>query len=131
MVTSATLGDIIQNRYALGQVAKWVTELMGHHTTYISMTAINSQILVDFVMVSTETQTPPPPSHVEYWTMCFNGSLMVTGAGVGIALILAVGDRLRYAIQLHFIASNNMAEYEALIHGLRITSNLGAQHLYV
>ncbi len=28
------------------------------------------------------------------------------------------GDRLRYALQIHFAASNNVTEYEALVHGL-------------
>jgi ribonuclease HI len=32
---------------------------------------------------------------------------------------------MRYAIRLHFAASNNVAEYEALIAGLRITIKLG------
>ena len=33
-------------------------------------------------------------------------------------------SRLRYAIRLHFSASNNAAEYEALINGLRIAIEL-------
>ena len=41
------------------------------------------------------------------------------------------GSRLRYAIRLHFLASNNVAEYEALINRLRITIKLGATRLYV
>ena len=41
------------------------------------------------------------------------------------------GGRLRYAICLHFLASNNTAEYEALINGLRIAIELGATRLYV
>ena len=40
-------------------------------------------------------------------------------------------SRLRYAIRLHFSASNNVAEYEALINGLRIAIDLGAMGLYV
>ncbi|XP_020147049.1 uncharacterized protein [Aegilops tauschii subsp. strangulata] len=35
------------------------------------------------------------------------------------------GDRLRYAQQIHFAASNNVAEYEALVHGLRLAKELG------
>ena len=35
-------------------------------------------------------------------------------------------SRLRYAICLHFSASNNAVEYEALINGLRIAIELGA-----
>ena len=46
-------------------------------------------------------------------------------------LISSDGSRLRYAIHLHFSASNNAAEYEALINGLRIAVELGATWLYV
>jgi ribonuclease HI len=55
--------------------------------------------------------------------MYFDGSLMATGAGAGVVLICPVGDRLRYAIRLLFATSNNVVEYKALIHGLRITSD--------
>jgi ribonuclease HI len=30
-----------------------------------------------------------------------------------------------YVLQMHFLASNNAAKYEALLHGLRITAALG------
>ena len=46
-------------------------------------------------------------------------------------LISPNGSRLRYAIRLHFSASNNAAEYEALINGLCIAIKLGATQLYV
>ena len=46
-------------------------------------------------------------------------------------LISLDGSRLRYAIRLHFLASNNAVEYEALINGLRITIELGTTWLYV
>ena len=42
-----------------------------------------------------------------------------------------MSSSLRYAICLHFSASNNVMEYEALINGLRITIELGATQLYV
>ena len=40
-------------------------------------------------------------------------------------------SRLRYTIRLHFLTSNNAAEYEALINGLRIAIELGTTWLYV
>ena len=38
---------------------------------------------------------------------------------------------MRYVIRLHFPASNNMAEYEALLSGLRIAINLSVKRLDV
>ena len=51
---------------------------------------------------------------------------MAPGSGAGVVLISLDGSRLRYAIRLHFLASNNAIEYEALINGLRIAIELGA-----
>lgn len=59
VVTSAPLGEIIQNRDASSHVAKWATELMGYLISYVPRTAIKSQVLADFIAKWTETQTPP------------------------------------------------------------------------
>ena len=63
--------------------------------------------------------------------MYFDGSIMVPGLGDGVVLISPEGSTLRYVIHLHFLASNNAAEYEALINGLRIAVELSATWLYV
>jgi ribonuclease HI len=61
--------------------------------------------------------------------MYIDGSLMKTGAGVGLLFILPLGKHVRYVLHLHFPASNNVAEYEALVNGLRIAVELGVQRL--
>jgi ribonuclease HI len=61
--------------------------------------------------------------------MYFDGSLMKTGAGVGLLFIWPLRVHMRYIIRLHFAASNNVAEYEALIVGLCIAVELGVRHL--
>ena len=58
--------------------------------------------------------------------MYFDGSIMAPGSRVGVVLISPDGSRLRYAIRLHFSASNNATEYKALINRLCITIELGA-----
>ena len=63
--------------------------------------------------------------------MYFDGSVMVPSSGAGVVLIFPNGSRLYYVIHLHFLASNNAVEYEALINGLRVTIELGATRLYV
>jgi ribonuclease HI len=57
--------------------------------------------------------------------MYFDGSQMKIGAGEGLLFILPLGVHMRYVIWLHFPASNNVAEYEALVTGLRIAIELG------
>ena len=61
--------------------------------------------------------------------MFFDGSLMKTGAGAGLLLISPLRKHLRYVLRLHFSASNNVAEYEALVNGLRIAIELGVRRL--
>ncbi|XP_066333410.1 uncharacterized protein [Miscanthus floridulus] len=94
-------------------------------------TAIKSQALVDCIAEWTEVQLPTPDITHKYWMMYFDGSVIAPGLGAGVVLISLNGSRLRYAIHLHFLASNNAAEYEALINGLRIAVELGAMRLYV
>ena len=61
--------------------------------------------------------------------MHFDGSKMRTGQGAGIILTSPKGDKLRYTLQIHFAASNNVAEYEALIHELRLAKELGIRRI--
>src|SRR6185312_15676160 len=63
--------------------------------------------------------------------MYFDGSVMKTGAGAGLLFISPLGDHMRYVIRLHFPTSNNMAEYEALLSGIRIAIELGVKRLNV
>jgi ribonuclease HI len=63
--------------------------------------------------------------------MYFDGFFTLNDTGGGVVLISPKGDRLLYAIRLHFHTTNNMAEYEALVNGLRITTELGVQQLYI
>ena len=86
---------------------------------------------MDFVAEWTEVQLLTPDVTHEYWMMYFDRSIMAPGSGVGVVLISPDRSRLRYAIRLHFLASNNTVEYEALINGLRIAIELDATRLYV
>jgi ribonuclease HI len=61
--------------------------------------------------------------------MFFDGSLMKTGAGAGLLFISPLRKHLRYVLRLHFPASNNVAEYEALVNSLRIAIELGVRRL--
>jgi ribonuclease HI len=57
--------------------------------------------------------------------MHFDGSKTIHGLGVGIVLTSSKNDQLRYVLPIHFAASNNVAEYEALVHGLKVSKDIG------
>jgi hypothetical protein len=125
VVSSFPLGEIAQNREASGRIAKWAVELMGETLSYAPRKAIKSQVLADFLAEWTDTQLPPAQLQAELWTMYFDGSLMKIGAGAGLLFVSPLGVHMRYVIRLHFPVSNNVAEYEALVTGLRIAIGLG------
>jgi ribonuclease HI len=57
--------------------------------------------------------------------MYFDRSLVKEGAGLGFVFVSPLGVRMGYVVRVHFPTSKNMAEYEALINGLRIAIELG------
>ena len=63
--------------------------------------------------------------------MYFDGTLVKTVAVVGLLFIAPLGVHIRYVIRMHFAASNNVAEYEALVNGLKIAIELGVWRLDV
>ena len=71
------------------------------------------------------------PSH---WTMKFDGAFACRHGGTGVVLVTPKDDKLYYAVQLCFgidKISNNIAEYEGLLAGLRAAIALGVKHLLI
>ena len=129
VVSKTPLSDIINNSDATGRVAKWGIELAAFEITYKRRDAIKSQALADFVADWTEMPDATPVPKPEYWVMHFDGSKLLNGSGAGVLLQSPTGDKLHYVLQIHFGATNNMAEYEALIHGLRVAKDIGIKSI--
>nr|GFD23984.1 reverse transcriptase domain-containing protein [Tanacetum cinerariifolium] len=69
-----------------------------------------------------ETQEEP-------WTLFMDGLSCVDGSGAGLILTNPDGVEFTYALRFQFAASNNEAEYEALIAGLRIATQMGVKNI--
>jgi ribonuclease HI len=54
---------------------------------------------------------------------------MLGGLGAGVVLTSPKGDKLQYVLQMHFRASNNVVEYEALVHGLKLAKEIGIRRI--
>ncbi|GKA11737.1 reverse transcriptase domain-containing protein [Tanacetum coccineum] len=65
------------------------------------------------------------------WTLFTDGSSCVDGSGARLILTSPEGTELTYALKLQFAASNNEAEYEALIVELRIAAQMGVRNVQV
>ena len=92
-------------------------ELDIHNITYEPRHAVKSQALADFFVNWEEHQQQPSPAESKHWTLYFDGSKNLEGAGAGIVLMSPKGDTMRYVLQLQFEpCTNNIAEYLSLIH---------------
>ena len=71
--------------------------------------------------------------HVEnrLWRVFVDGVSSTMGVGVGIFIITLEGIRLEHLFRLGFKASNNEAEYEALIVELKTAFDFGARDVEV
>jgi ribonuclease HI len=65
----------------------------------------------------------------EYWMMYFDGSLIKEGTNVSLVFISLLKVRMRYMVHLQFPTCYNVAEYKALVNGLRIAVELGIRRL--
>jgi ribonuclease HI len=68
---------------------------------------------------------------MESWTINSDGFIQLQGAGAKILITSSKGENFNCVLQMHFPASNNAAEYLALLNGLRITTTLGIHRLKV
>jgi ribonuclease HI len=147
VVTSYLLKAILHNSNAMGNIAKWVVELAEFQLDFQPRHGVKSQVLADFIVEWTPSPSAPggldpdsDPTSAEprvpvftepHWTLFFDGSARRQGGGAGVVLIDPSGDQVKYMVHLEFKATNNMAEYEALIFDLSAALSLGIRQLLV
>nr|AAP20843.1 retrotransposon protein, putative, Ty3-gypsy sub-class [Oryza sativa Japonica Group]ABF96690.1 retrotransposon protein, putative, Ty3-gypsy subclass [Oryza sativa Japonica Group] len=132
VVSSFPLGEVVKNKDVVGCIAKWVLELSQFDVHFVPRTAIKSQVLADFVADWTMTDNRSDNKiDSETWTMAFDGALNSQGAGAGFILTSPSGEQFKHAIHLNFRATNNIAEYERLLAGIRAAAALGVKRLVV
>jgi hypothetical protein len=118
VVNEAPLSNILNNPSATGCVSLRGIELSPLDIMYEKRKAIKSQVPLDFIAEWLELQNTGPPDLSSLWTMYFDGSKRVQGAGAGVVLISPQGDKLKYMLRMSFPqASNNEAEYEVCSMG--------------
>jgi hypothetical protein len=73
-----------------------------HDIVYKLRTTIKAQALSNFIAEWTETQAPPKERELEYWTINFDRSLQLEGAGAGILVTSPEWESFKYVLQMHF-----------------------------
>ncbi|XP_017221564.1 uncharacterized protein LOC135148512 [Daucus carota subsp. sativus] len=138
VITNQPLRKILHKPELSGRLINWAIELSQFHLTYVPRTAIKAQALADFVVECnfTQPEETTPESHTpipvtEGWKLYVDGSATNNRCGAGAILISPDGFCIKQALQLNFKATNNQAEYEALLTGLDLALTLQLQNLII
>ncbi|GKA62917.1 reverse transcriptase domain-containing protein [Tanacetum coccineum] len=132
VITDQPIKQIISRPDVAGRLQKWSVMLGEHNITYRPRTSVKGQILADFLVekpddAPADTSVKEIPK--EEWTLFTDGSSCTDGSGAGLILTSPKGTEFTYALRFQFTASNNEAEYEALIAGLRIAVQIEVRHI--
>ncbi|KAL5568842.1 hypothetical protein UlMin_025417 [Ulmus minor] len=117
------------------RLAKWSIELGEFDIQFKPRTAIKGQALADFI--AEFTYTPEMSEKIttqtqnSQWKLYVDGSSTETSSGAGIILVSPDGVKLSCAVRFKFKATNNQAEYKALLSGLRLAKEVSARHLTI
>ncbi|GKA66210.1 reverse transcriptase domain-containing protein [Tanacetum coccineum] len=119
---------------SLGKLAKYDVEIGTYKISFLPRNAIKGQVLADFLSDAPDgeaeeeyfrmPEVPPEVDDTEIWTLFTDGAASLKGSGAGLVLIGPSGLEYTYALRLTFVSTNNEAEYEALLAGLRIARKM-------
>jgi ribonuclease HI len=116
----------MRNREATGRIGKWAAELNEFTIDYVHRSSIQSQALADFIADWTpEAHEEEINKDAEAWIVFCDGLWGTFGAGAAAVLVAPSKVKTCYAAKLDFSCTNNIAQYEALLLGLRKLRAMG------
>ncbi|RVW65441.1 Pro-Pol polyprotein [Vitis vinifera] len=111
---------------------QWAIELSEFGIEFQPRLSMKGQVMADFVLeYSRRPSQHHESSKQEWWTLRVDGASHSFGSGIGLLLQSPTGEHLEQAIRLGFSASNNEAEYEAILSGLDLALALSVSKLRV
>ena len=145
VLTDLPLRQILSKLELSGHLVKWSIEHSKFDIQYRPRPAIKPQVLIDFIAECTLPeedpevgQDPPiediprePALETPSWTLYIDGSSTTKASDAEIVFVSLEDASLEYALQFSFLTTNNEAEYEALIIGLKLAKELGISALQV
>ncbi|XP_074313841.1 uncharacterized protein LOC141649037 [Silene latifolia] len=125
-----------------GRMSRWTLMLSEFDLKYLPFKVIKGRAVADFLaenpieetdVINTWSFPDENVVHVEndIWDLYLDGASNYMGYGVGILLISPTGKHVPVSIKLDFNVTNNAAEYEACLLGLRSALDLGVKKLLV
>ncbi|VFQ64011.1 unnamed protein product [Cuscuta campestris] len=127
------IGTLLRSPNAPSRVSKWGVFLGSFQIEFKPQPAIKGQALADFVVECTARKVGPSGEEPEgsWWTVYTDGSSATDASGGGVVAISPEGFKAYYSVRFRFKVSNNEAEYEALLCGLRLAASLRAERIQV
>nr|GEX80869.1 hypothetical protein [Tanacetum cinerariifolium] len=139
IITDQPIKQILSKTEASRKLAKYDVELGAYNITFEPRNAMKGQVLADFITKTPDEELPkkyfwtpkmvPERDDTKEWTLFTDRASSLKGSEAGLLLIGPSGVEHTYALRLTFDNTNNEAEYEALLAGLRITRLLNIQKL--
>ncbi|GJW45641.1 reverse transcriptase domain-containing protein [Tanacetum coccineum] len=134
VITDQPIQQILSRPKVAGRLQKWSIELGEYAIHYRPRVSLKGHILTDFIVKRPEEDSLDTPIEKEEelhesWILFTDGSSCTDGSGARLILTNPEGMEFTYALRFRFDATNNEAEYEALIAGLRITEQTGVKNL--
>ena len=131
VLTDQPLRSALKKYGSSGRMVKWAIELAPYGISYEPKRAIKAQALVDFVAecLAPHHEDAQPEEPAAAWMLYVDGFATSGGSGAGLTVVSPTGHVHKQALKFLFKASNNEAEYEALLTGMDLCCTLGVEHL--
>ncbi|XP_026445179.1 uncharacterized protein LOC113345668 [Papaver somniferum] len=147
VLTVAPLENVLKHTQKVGRVEKWNIQLEQFDIVFERRTAQKSQILADFLADlpleyemgiddipnfkdKEDLGDVLTPVNIKRWEVFVDGSSNNEGAGIGVVITTPAGQRMIHAFRLEFEKhTNNVVEYEALVHALKLILELGISNV--
>ncbi|GJS89967.1 putative nucleotidyltransferase, ribonuclease H [Tanacetum coccineum] len=141
VITDQPIKNILSRTEASGKLAKYAVEIGTYKISFLPRNAIKGQVLADFLSDASDGEAEeeyfqmpevlPEVDDTKVWTLFTDGAASLKGSGAGLVLIGPSGLEYTYALRLTFVSTNNEAEYEALLAGLRIARKMKVSSIEV
>jgi ribonuclease HI len=131
VLTEYPFRNVMQKLDLSGRLANWAIELGQFDLEFVPRNAIKGQALADFLVEFTNMPEIEEPNMDRKWVVYVDGSSTKKKGGAGIVLVTPKGEELNGSLRLEFMTTNNEAEYEAVIAGLGLALELGADSVEV
>ena len=125
--------QILHKPETSGRLIKWAIELSEFDIRYKPRTTVKGQVLADFIMEFIPSNTPVQPTEttqlalgLPIWRLSVDGATNSQGSSAGLFLTSPDEIDVEYALIFEFQASNNEADYEAVIVELNLAHSMEA-----